>query len=114
MSTFAVHPGAIVTELGRHLDDADIRYLTSQSKDGAGFSFKPAEQGAATSVWAAVSPELAGLGGLYCHDCRIGKPAEDDRDGPEAGYRPYAMDPLAAEQLWRLSEQITGEAFPPP
>lgn len=111
VSAFAVHPGAIVTELGRHLDEDDYARLRGQAKSGAGFFFKPPQYGAATSVWAAVSPELEGRGGLFCNDCRIGQPTEDDRDGPEAGYRPYAMDPVAAKRLWELSERITGETF---
>lgn len=107
---FAVHPGAIHTELGRHMEKADYDYLQRQGA-GSSFAFKPVEYGAATSVWAAVSPDLAGQGGLYLHDCRIGAPTDDDRDGPEAGYRPWAMDPDAAQRLWVLSEAITGESF---
>ena len=36
--------------------------------------FKAAEQGAATSVWAAVGPELEGVGGLYLEDCNQAEP----------------------------------------
>lgn len=111
ISAFAVHPGAIVTELGRHLERSDLEVLTAQSQGGKGFAFKPPEWGAATSVWAAVSPDLDDKGGLYLHDCSIGKPTGDDREGPEAGYRPYAMDPDAAARLWVLSEQIVGQQY---
>ena len=43
---FAVHPGAIVTELGRHLQPEDIQFLQTRSR---GMQFKSVEQGAATS-----------------------------------------------------------------
>lgn len=111
VTAFAVHPGAIVTELGRHMDEADFQYIQSQSPVG-GMAFKPLEYGAATSVWAATAAELEGRGGLYLHDCRIGEATEDDAAGPEAGYRPWAMDAEAASRLWTLSEALTGEDFP--
>jgi hypothetical protein len=53
------------------------------------------EQGAATSVWAAVSDELAGRGALYLAGCAISDNA-----------KPYAMDPQRAERLWAISEQL--------
>ena len=40
-----------------------------------------AEQGAATSVWAATAPELAGRGGIYLENCQVAEPAAEGRDG---------------------------------
>ena len=53
--------------------------------------------GAATSVWAATSPELADIGGVYCEDCAI-----------SADVAPYVVDPAAAQRLWTLSEALSG------
>jgi NAD(P)-dependent dehydrogenase (short-subunit alcohol dehydrogenase family) len=105
----AVHPGVIMTELARHLQQADMEDLQSRAPKG-GLSFKPVEAGAATSVWAATSPELKGRGGLYLEDCQIGKPA--DEAGDAGGYADWAVDPKAAKKLWELSEDLLGEKFP--
>lgn len=107
--SFAVHPGAIVTELGRHLDDQDIKDLMSQTAAAGSYTYKSVPQGAATSVWAATSPELEGKGGLYLEDCAIGLPVAADT--PLTGYMPYALDPEQADRLWQLSEQLVGEGF---
>ncbi len=104
----AVHPGAIMTNLGRHMTQDDYAQFGTKDHE-KGFEFKSVEQGAATSVWAATSPTLAGKGGLYLEDCQIGKPAEDET--PTMGYFAYGLDEAAAEQLWALSEKIVGETF---
>ena len=76
----AVHPGAIVTELGRHLQPEDIQFLQTRSR---GMQFKTVEQGAATSTFAATAPELEGRGGIYLEDCHVAaiKDAPDALDG---------------------------------
>jgi NAD(P)-dependent dehydrogenase (short-subunit alcohol dehydrogenase family) len=101
---FAVHPGGIRTGLGRHLDDADRQKL-SRGAAAQGTSFRTVAQGAATSVWAAVSPELDGRGGLYLEDCAVAPVT-----GPEAssGVRGFALDPERAARMWTLSEQLVG------
>ena len=68
--------------------------------------FKTPEQGASTSVWAAVGEELEGVGGLYLEDCAEAPPWS--KDNPMKGVMPYAIDPESAERLWALSEEITG------
>jgi NAD(P)-dependent dehydrogenase (short-subunit alcohol dehydrogenase family) len=102
----AVHPGMIVTELGRHLDRSDIENLQSRASEQQQ-QFKSIPAGAATSVWAATSPDLDGRGGLYLEDCQVGQPEQGGSDG----YTDYALDTQAAEALWRLSEELVGESF---
>jgi NAD(P)-dependent dehydrogenase (short-subunit alcohol dehydrogenase family) len=104
----ALHPGAIVTELGRHLSPEDIEVLRSRAPTGR-MEWKTVPCGAATSVWAATAPELEGVGGLYLDDCQIAKP----RTGPddEGGFESWAVDPEAAARLWRVSEEMIGERF---
>ena len=65
----ALHPGAIMTELGRHLQPEDMR-VPPESRN-RGMKFKSVEAGAATSVFAATAPELEGRGGLYLEDCHV-------------------------------------------
>ncbi|AYV45296.1 oxidoreductase [Caulobacter flavus] len=99
----AVMPGGIMTPLQRHLpieEQVALGWIGEDGKPRDGF--KTPEQGAATSVWAAVGPELDGVGGLYLEDCRQAAPWTKDR--PWAGVMPHALDPEAAERLWGLSE----------
>jgi len=100
----AVHPGVIFTDLMRHMDTAARDNLREQ----ASAVTKTVPQGAATQVWAAVSPALAGVTGKYLEDCHIGRLAD-----PMAydGYQAYALDEQSAERLWALSEQIVGQRF---
>ncbi|WP_431906388.1 SDR family NAD(P)-dependent oxidoreductase [Amycolatopsis thermoflava] len=105
---FSLHPGAILTPLQRHLDTADMVAAGWIDEHGnpADPSFKTSEQGAATQVWAATSPRLDGLGGLYCEDCDIAEPT--DSTEMIAGVRDHAVDPAEAERLWALSAELTG------
>ncbi|RVX43637.1 NAD(P)-dependent dehydrogenase (short-subunit alcohol dehydrogenase family) [Nonomuraea polychroma] len=111
---FSLHPGAILTPLQRHLPREEM--VAAGWIDEAGNaldpSFKTPEQGAATQVWAATSPQLAGMGGVYCEDCDITELITDEKPGP--GVRPYAVDPDEAARLWQLSADLTGvNAFAP-
>ncbi|HUR51687.1 MAG TPA: SDR family NAD(P)-dependent oxidoreductase [Mycobacteriales bacterium] len=96
---FAVHPGVIMTELSRHLSQDDGAAVMTRL---ANITFKDVPQGAATTVWAATSPELAGRGGLYLEDCHVADVTPGDGS---AGYAPYAMDPDEAARLWAWSEE---------
>lgn len=106
---FAVHPGAIRTELGRHMTGDDFKALLESRPQAEPMQFKTPAQGAATTVWAATAPELAERGGLYCEDCGIA-PRIDQPDLSH-GVLDWALDPDAAERLWTLSEQWSGERF---
>lgn len=111
IDVFAVHPGGIATNLGRHLSEEDVAQMIANLKKASGgkdFAFKTVEQGAATTCWAATAPEIAGQGGVYCEDCHI---AEVDDDDPVGGVRSYAVDPEKAERLWAMTEEMTGEKF---
>lgn len=103
----AVHPGAIITELGRHLGAEDYEVLKARTKTVGSYTYKTVPAGAATSVWAATSPTLEGRGGLYLEDCQIAKPGSGI-----SGYAPYALDETGAARLWALTEKTLGEKFP--
>ncbi len=104
---FAVHPGMIMTELSRHMVPEDFAQIARGRKPEE-LPFKTVEQGSATSVWAATALELEGLGGLYLEDCHVAEPATPDGDG---GVEAYAVDPVLADQLWQISEDLVGEKF---
>ncbi len=97
---FAVHPGAILdTDLARHYDRAELELVIERARRIG--SFKTVEQGAATTIWCATSPELAQHGGVYCENCDIALVKTEGDDG----VRPYAVDPATAQRLWTWSEQ---------
>jgi NAD(P)-dependent dehydrogenase (short-subunit alcohol dehydrogenase family) len=110
---FALHPGGILTPLQRHLPKEEMVERGWITEDGTPLNpagFKTPEQGAATQVWAATSPRLAGMGGVYLEDCDIAEPAP--ADGTRTGVRDYAIDPAQAARLWALSAELTGvDAF---
>ncbi len=116
---FSLHPGAILTDLIRHLDDDDFkRFGITRQPDGSfdlgpqnEREFKTVPQGAATSVWCATSPRLDGLGGVYCEDCDIAEAVPADYTGM-AGVSPWACDPALAERLWALSEKLADCSLP--
>lgn len=96
---FAVHPGMVATNLARHMSREDVVAVSGQARSHAIEVLTP-EQGAATQVWAATSPDLDGRGGLYLADCAVRSDAE-----------PYATDPGRAEKLWEVSESLCAAAI---
>jgi hypothetical protein len=122
LSANAVMPGAIRSGLMRHLSEAEFRARGWADAEGNDIrqGWKSPEQGAATTIWAAVAPELQGVGGKYLEDCAIATPlagADQPRGGqydPQGSlrghYLPYALDTDNAERLWALSEELLGWA----
>jgi NAD(P)-dependent dehydrogenase (short-subunit alcohol dehydrogenase family) len=105
---FSLHPGGIMTELGRHMSQEDRAELMSRAPAG-GFQWKTVPAGAATTVYAATAPELEGKGGSYLEDCGIAGPRASE--AADVGYAPWALDPAAARRLWEVSEQTLGVRF---
>ena len=114
----AVMPGAIRSGLMRNLDEAEFQARGWADAEGNDLreGWKTPEQGAATTAWAAVAPELDGVSGKYLEDCAIATPLAG-ADQPLGGnydphgqirghYQPYALDPENAERLWSLSERL--------
>jgi NAD(P)-dependent dehydrogenase (short-subunit alcohol dehydrogenase family) len=108
---FSVHPGGVMSELGRNMSEADmaawgiVRGVDGKLITPAGF--KSAAQGAATSIWCATSPRLEGMGGVYCENCDIARAVPADYTGMD-GVRPWATDEVAAQKLWMVGEELLG------
>ena len=109
VTAFSLHPGAILTELGKHLteEDLDAVLLTDAEGNLAMPTFKTPEQGAATAAFAAVSPLLAERGGEYLEDCEVA-PFHLGTGLGDHGVRPWAVDPNEAARLWAWSADLTG------
>jgi WW domain-containing oxidoreductase len=86
----AVHPGVIRTSLQRHMNPV----LSATLALAGPIALKTVAEGAATEVYVATRPELAGVSGEYFADCNIAKPRAD------------ANDPALAQRLWEVSEKI--------
>ena len=109
VSAFAVHPGGIMTGLQKFLPDDEVRAFGWVDDEGrVNERFKTPEQGASTSVWAALGDELAGHSGLYLEDCRQASPWSDA--SPMTGVMDYALDPVAADRLWDLSTELVARS----
>ena len=100
----AVMPGGIATGLQRHIDPEAL--ARARREAGASAELKTIDQGAATSIFAAVSPLVDGIGGRYLEDCHEAEivPSRADSDGRH-GVAAYALDLANAERLWDLSQR---------
>ncbi len=106
----AVHPGGILTDLGRHLTEETMAALV-RARGETDIRWKSIEQGAATSVWAGLVGDGDEVGGRYCEDCAVSPVIDDPMVSP--GVMDYALDPDTAGALWELSEELVGERFDP-
>ncbi|SCF06098.1 NAD(P)-dependent dehydrogenase, short-chain alcohol dehydrogenase family [Micromonospora coriariae] len=97
----AANPGAVTTNLGRHLTEKDLAQLPA-------YDFKTPPQGAATSVLLAAWPQLEGIGGRYFEDCN--EAPRYNPEAPLAGVADHALDPAAAERLWQVSLDMLADA----
>ncbi|WP_413810215.1 SDR family NAD(P)-dependent oxidoreductase [Streptomyces sp. OE57] len=105
---FSVHPGTIATQLGRHMSPEELAELSETIEASpTNVGWKAPEEGAATQVWAATSPRLTGMGGVYCEDCDIAEPASEQTE-LGSGVSAWATDPERAARLWALSAELTG------
>lgn len=97
----SLHPGGILTPLARHLPaeameaiNTDVDLLKT---------LKDPEQGAATTVWAAVGKDWEGKGGRYLENCAeasITPTPGKLNNGLSIGYATYAYDAEQANRLW--------------
>jgi len=120
---FSVHPGSVNgTDLGRVAPMALFQQMGTHDEQGnikpeVAARLKNVEQGAATSVWCAISTQLNGIGGVYCEDADVAEldqgNIEHHYDDPSTlrGVMPYAVDAENAAKLWALSEEMTGISF---
>jgi NAD(P)-dependent dehydrogenase (short-subunit alcohol dehydrogenase family) len=113
----ALHPGGILTELGRHMQpgelEATVERINAQlaAEGQPPFQFKTIPQGAATSVWAAFVAPAEEVGGRYCENCQVSQVTDGLISPVSPGVRPYAVDPDRAKALWARSEELLGDPF---
>ncbi|RKS97659.1 SDR family NAD(P)-dependent oxidoreductase [Chryseobacterium defluvii] len=120
---YSLHPGSVHgTDLGREEPIELFKQIGTHDENGmikpeVEARLKTIPQGAATTVWCAISPLLDNIGGVYCEDCDIAeidhRQIEHRFDDPSTirGVQPYSIDQENAERLWKLSEEMTGIQF---
>jgi len=92
----AIGPGVVATNLGRY-----IRGSMRDPDEPLGKGQKWPDAGAATQVYVATDPRLAGVSGHFFRDCN-----------PEAFKGSYAADAALAERLWQVSEELVASFDP--
>ena len=102
----ALHPGVILTGLQVHIGEQGVAGLVGQ--EGVKKILKTQEQGAATTVWAAVAKEWEGKGGKYLEDVSVSVAETPELVPIFRGYKPYMYDEEAAKRLWEESLKIVG------
>lgn len=120
---FSLHPGGIVTGLSKHMSIEQLKNMGNLDANGNPViaperDMKSIPQGAATHVWCAVSPQLNGRGGVFCANSDITGVLEDGMLNPSNQPKeltldamPYAIDQVAAQRLWKLSESMLNISF---
>ena len=113
---YAVHPGVVAgTKLNSSAGEEALRAMGLIDESGQPIidpdvGKKTPEQGASTIVFAATSPLLAEIGGVYLKDNDI-SPLDDEPKPVTAQSIPsdvmsHSIDPQSAQRLWQLSEQL--------
>ena len=110
IQVFSVHPGAISTDMGRSMTADDHAFSRERTGSIDPADYKTPDQGAATTLWALTEPGLQGMGGAYLEDCHVA----EIRDEPDyrSGVMRYAIDPIAADRMWVLIENLIGRSLP--
>ncbi len=106
----AVNPGGVATGLQRNFTQKQKDYLADAEAAGA-FAWKTAQQGAATTLVAAVAPEFAHTGGHYLDDGREARTVPNDADlfQNSHGVKQWAIDPRTAQELWTVSLSLISQ-----
>ncbi|KAK4505839.1 hypothetical protein PRZ48_003804 [Zasmidium cellare] len=107
LRAFSLHPGSIKTPLQRHVQDAEF-YKSATADPEYQAQVKSPEQGAATTVWAAVAKELANQGGIYLDD--VGEADVATPEGPawRSGHGQQIFNSEDEKKLWEVSNKLCG------
>ncbi|KAL4875177.1 hypothetical protein BJY04DRAFT_232830 [Aspergillus karnatakaensis] len=102
----SLHPGAINTNISRNMPEGFVDGLMTNPYILS--ILKSPEQGAATTVWAAVGREWENRGGRYLEDCKEAERGEDDGQVFGLGWVKQTYDPNEEDRLWKDSLQLVG------
>lgn len=106
LHALSLHPGGIKTGLQVHVS-ATVResWLADRLINE---HLKSNAQGAATTVYAAISKDWEGKGGRYLENCAESGPVQEPRTLFSLGYAPHAFDEEKEKNLWLDSLKMVG------
>ncbi|KAE8137721.1 hypothetical protein BDV38DRAFT_292645 [Aspergillus pseudotamarii] len=102
----SVHPGIIATNLGQYLSTEQIDQLLQNTKWNS--LWKSLEQGAATTVWAAVGRELEGKGGKFLAGCAEAVQGPEGTEDYVGTFVNHTYKPEDETRLWKDSLKMVG------
>ena len=101
----SVMPGGIMTGLQKHTPDA-VKEKWSKDETIQNYMKSP-QQGAATTVYAALSQDWEGKGGKYLEDCAV-SPLSETGGATSPGHAPHAYNEEGEKKLWTDSLKFVG------
>ncbi|KAI1423483.1 hypothetical protein F5Y12DRAFT_757235 [Xylaria sp. FL1777] len=106
VAAFSVHPGNIKTNLQVHLQDpvafkSAVEWITAKTGHFEREEFKTLQQGSSTTLIAALDDSIIGSSGCYLADAHLASPQPNQ----------LTDNPLLAEKLWSLSENLVHQTF---
>lgn len=105
LHALSLHPGGIWTGLQEHVAEQVAAWKEVPSVN---LMMKSVEQGASTTVWAAVAKVWEGKGGRYLEDCQVSPPFPENGQILDHGYTKWAYDPESEAKLWEMSNEYVG------
>lgn len=102
----SLHPGGINTNISRHVGKEFAERI--MANEAVSKTLKSPEQGAATTIVAAVGKEWARKGGRYLEDCQEAGRGEEDGNPLGSGYVQQTYNPTVEARLWKESLKIVG------
>ncbi|KAI1119926.1 hypothetical protein F5Y10DRAFT_145826 [Nemania abortiva] len=105
LAVFSVHPGNIRTNLQVHLRNPDafksaVEWVTAKTGQFTREEFKTVQQGASTTLVAALDEAITKSSGSYLADCQLASPQSTLTTSSEL-----------TEKLWSLSESLVHQKF---
>nr|XP_018903303.1 PREDICTED: retinol dehydrogenase 12-like [Bemisia tabaci] len=96
VNVYSLHPGIILTELGRHVDEIYFKGFRRILRPMLSPFTKSIEAGAATTLYCALDESIANESGCYYSDCAKKEAA------------PQARNDEDAKKLWEVSLKLLG------
>jgi NAD(P)-dependent dehydrogenase (short-subunit alcohol dehydrogenase family) len=106
LHAISLHPGVIDSGLSRYLP-SDVVNMLRSDPELLRLARSP-EQGAATTLWAIIAPELEDRGGRYMIDCAEAERGEDDGSDRALTYVSHTYSPDDEARLWEDSNHMVG------